>query len=92
MLFFSLAVLPGAQKRDYLLGSDACDHDQFPASAEEVGTQMLGLSFLTVSIGSVFLSVKSTGLQLCDGEGKRENETPLRYESIPYVSGFLSFK
>lgn len=93
LLFLSsLAVLPGAQNGDYLLGSDACDHDQFPARAEEVGTQMLGLSFFTVSMGSVFLSVIATGFQLCDGEGKRENETPLRYTSIPYLSGFFFFK
>lgn len=70
----SLAVHPGAQNGDYLLGSDACDHDQFPARAEEVGTQRPGLSFFTVSMGSVFLSVIATGFQPCDGEGKERKQ------------------
>ena len=87
-----LADLPGAQSRDYPLGSDACNHDQFPARAGEVGTQMLGLSFFIVSMGGVFLSVIAAGIQLCDGEEKRENETPLRYKSIPYLSGSFFFK
>lgn len=89
---FPLAVLPGAQSRDYPLGSDACNHDQFPARVGKVGTQLLGLSFFIVSTGGVFLSVIAAGTQLCDGEEKRENETPLRYKSIPYLSGFFFFK
>lgn len=50
------------------------------------------LIFYSVSMGGVFLSVIAAGIQLCDGEEKRENETPLRYKSIPYLSGFFFLK
>lgn len=43
-------------------------------------------------MGGVFLSVIAAGIQLCGGEKKRENETPHRYKSIPYLSGFFFFK
>jgi len=88
-----LAVLLGAQSRDYPLRSDACNHDQFPAKAEGVGTQMLGLSFFIVCPWGCFsIHNIAAGFQVCSGEEKRENETPLRYKIIPYFSGFFFFK
>ena len=88
-----MAVLLGAQSRDYPLRSDACNHDQFPVKAEGVGTQMLGLSFFFGVHGGVFLSIIiAAGVQVCSGQEKRENETPLRYKIIPYFSGFFFFK
>lgn len=56
--FFStlLAVLPRAQGRDYPLRSDACNHDQFPASVEGWGTcSAWHHIFYSVSRGCVFL-------------------------------------
>lgn len=52
----------------------------------------LAFIFYSVSMGGVFLYVTAAGIQLCGGEEKRENETPLRYKSIPYLSGFFLFK
>lgn len=75
-----MAVFPGAQSRDCLLRSHACDHDQFPASVEGLGTRDAQLHmFHSIPTSGVFLSVSAAGTQLRSGEGKRESETPLMY-------------
>lgn len=47
------------------------------------------VSFYSVSMGGVFLSVIAAGIHLRGGEEKGENETPLRYQSIPCLLGFF---
>lgn len=54
---------------------------------------MLGLSFFIVCPWGCFsIHNIAAGIQVCSGEEKRENETPLRYKIIPYFSGFFFFK
>lgn len=54
---------------------------------------MLGLSFFIVCPWGCFsIHNIAAGFQVCSGEEKRENETPLRYKIIPYFSGFFFFK